>query len=237
MPSVGSGVGSGVGVGVGSGVGVGVGSGVGVGVGSGVGVGVGSGVGVGVGSGVGVGVGSGVGVGVGSGVGVGVGSGVGVGVGSGVGVGVGSGVGVGVGSGVAVASSVLSSMEGGRSPTIGDSLVGSCENMPAGAVGDASGPPPSFPQAVRANSISTAGTVTASLEIFQSVVSAILALPTLQSPRLYWTTVALWSKNICRYSVAPSSSKIIFISLWQRHRGRGALASSQSPMAHEYRST
>ncbi len=136
-------VGSGVWVGVGWGVAVG--SGVCVGVGSGVAVG--SGVWVGVGWGVAVG--SGVCVGVGSGVAVG--SGVWVGVGWGVAVG--SGVCVGVGSGVAVGSGVCVGMFARSitipnwSPTMGGSVVGNMENMPAGAVGVSATPTGVSPQA------------------------------------------------------------------------------------------
>ena len=91
------------------------------------------------------------GVAVGSGVLVIVGSEVAVAVGSGEDVGVGEGEGDGDGGGVAVGSEVSSRLitMTGASPAIGGSVVGSVENMPAGAAGVASELPEESPQASR----------------------------------------------------------------------------------------
>ena len=56
-----------------------------------------------------------------------------------------------VGCGVNVGSGTFSSMVGGWSPMMGGSVVGSVENMPAGAVGEDTGPSLPSPQAIRAS--------------------------------------------------------------------------------------
>ena len=134
----------------------GVGTGVGSGVGTGVGWGVGTGVGWGVGTGVGWGVGTGVGWGVGSGVGWAVGSGVGWDIGTGVPVGLGVGIGTGVyvGLGVNVGCGVFNSTVGGWSPSMGGSVVGRVENIPAGGVGEVAKPSSELLQATIASNTS-----------------------------------------------------------------------------------
>ena len=89
---------------------------------------------------------------------------------------------MGVGCGVCVGSGVFNSMTGGWSPRIGDSLVGSTENIPGGGADVGSGPCAASPQASIASRTTAVTTILKKVApfprpVFRSAISSIHPSP------------------------------------------------------------